>query len=264
MTHNDYKEMIPARALSALDAAEDRALTDHLATCDECRRELDEWLTTASGLAFEASPLEPSTRVKHQILTEVRELKIGRQSTNVVPFMQSKRSVWSSFGSLGAIAAALLFVGVLVYAGLLWKENRAIRSQLTVLVSENNQLKHDVELQAGLIKIISARDSKVMALGGTPMAPAANAKLVYEKTGHAMLVAQGLPKAPEGMQYQLWFIVGSEKMPGKTFSPDASGSGVMVDEVPSSAMQSAVFAITLEPTGGVKVPTGKIYLVSPA
>ena len=264
MTHNDYKEMIPARALSALDAAEDRALTDHLSTCDECRRELDEWLTTASGLVFEASPLEPSARVKHQILTEVRELKIGVQSKNVVPFVQPKRTVWSSFGSLGAIAAAILFVGVLVYAGLLWKENRAIHLQLDLLVSENKQLKHDVDLQAGLIKIFSSPGAKLMELGGTPMAPGANAKLVYEKSGHAMLMAQGLPKAPEGKQYQLWFIVGTEKMPGKTFSPDSSGSGVMVDEVPSSAMQSAVFAITLEPTGGVKVPTGKIYLVSPA
>ena len=33
MVHDDYKEMIPARALSALDAAEEQALNEHLKTC---------------------------------------------------------------------------------------------------------------------------------------------------------------------------------------------------------------------------------------
>lgn len=264
MTHNDYREMIPARALSALDAAEDRALTDHLASCEECRRELDDWQATTAGLAFEAPALEPSSHVRQKILTQVREIKVEVKSANVVPFTQPKKSVWSSFGSLGAIAAAIVFVGVLVYAGLLWKENRAIRSELNTLVAENNRLKHDTDLQAGALKILMSPGAKLMELNGTPMAPTATAKLAFMKDGHAMLMAQGLPKAPEGKQYQLWFIVGNDKMPGKTFSPDGSGSGVLVDEVPSSAMKSAVFAITLEPTGGVKVPTGQIYLVSPA
>jgi len=64
------------------------------------------------------------------------------------------------------------------------------------------------------------------------------------------------------MEYQLWFIVGKEKMPGKTFRTDGSGSGVLIDQVPAAAMNSAVFAITVEPKGGVTSPTGQIYLVS--
>jgi anti-sigma-K factor RskA len=225
---------------------------------------LNDWQATAAGLAFAAPALEPSSRVKQKILTQVRELKVEVTSSKVVPFVQPKKTVWSSFGSLGAIAAAILFVGVLVYAGLLWKENRAIRSQLETLAAETKQLREDSELLSELRGIMFAPGAKMMALNATPMAPGATAKLIYKNDGHAMLVAQGLPKAPEGKQYQLWFIVGSEKMPGKTFSPDKSGSGVLMDQVPSSAMQSAVFAITLEPTGGVKVPTGQIYLVSPA
>ena len=99
-------------------------------------------------------------------------------------------------------------------------------------------------------------------LAPTAMAPGAIAKIAYDKTGHAMLMANGLPAAPPGRQYQLWFIVGDKKMPGKTFSADASGSSMIVDQVPESAMNSAVFAITDEPMGGVPVPTGQIYLVS--
>ena len=213
MNHNDYKEMIPARALSALDATEDRVLTDHLASCEECRRELDDWQATTAGLAFEASPQEPSARVKQQILTQVREIKVEVKSSKVVPFVQPRKSVWSSFGSLGAIAAAILFLGLIVYVVLLWQENRAIRSELDTLVRENTRLKQDSELQAGMIKIFTSPGSKMMGLNATPMAPGATATLVYEKDGHAMLVAQGLPKAPEGKQYQLWLLSEPKRCP---------------------------------------------------
>ena len=62
MVHEDYKEMIPARALSALDAAEARALNEHLENCAECRKELEEWEATAAALAFAADPVEPSPK----------------------------------------------------------------------------------------------------------------------------------------------------------------------------------------------------------
>ena len=66
MVHNDYKDMIPARALSALDAAEARELDHHLAECAECRRELEEWEATAAAMAISANPLEPSPKVREQ------------------------------------------------------------------------------------------------------------------------------------------------------------------------------------------------------
>ena len=47
--------MIPARALSALDAAEARALNEHLAECAECRMELQEWEATAAAMAVSAT-----------------------------------------------------------------------------------------------------------------------------------------------------------------------------------------------------------------
>jgi anti-sigma-K factor RskA len=77
-----------------------------------------------------------------------------------------------------------------------------------------------------------------------------------------MLITQGLPRAPEGKQYQLWFIVGNNPLPGKAFTPDISGRTMMKDEIPEAARHSAVFAVTLEPTGGVRSPTGSIYLRS--
>jgi hypothetical protein len=51
-------------------------------------------------------------------------------------------------------------------------------------------------------------------------------------------------------------------MPGRTFSTDGHGKAMMEDQIPAVAMNSAVFAITLEPKDGVPAPTGTMYLRS--
>ena len=76
MVHDDYKEMIPARALSALDAAEERALNEHLENCAECRKELEDWQATASALSLAPDPVEPSPQVRERILSAKRKRSI--------------------------------------------------------------------------------------------------------------------------------------------------------------------------------------------
>jgi anti-sigma-K factor RskA len=77
------------------------------------------------------------------------------------------------------------------------------------------------------------------------------------------LMADKLPNVPQGKAYQLWFIVGKNPpMPGKTFSPDSEGKGVLQDQMPKEVLDSAIFAITLEPEGGSSAPTSPIYLRS--
>lgn len=262
MSHEDYKEMIPARALSALDAAEDRALTEHLASCVECRIELESWRETCATISLGAEPIEPSATVRDRILTQVRSDQPGALSSNVVPFPPTSKNVWSSLGTLGAIAASVLFVAMLGFAFVVWRENRTNQAELARLRADMERTRKELEEKSKAIGLISTAGSHLAELAPTPMAPGATAKIAYDKTGHAMLMAKGLPAAPAGRQYQLWFIVGDKKMPGKAFSIDESGSGMMVDQVPAAAMNSAVFAITDEPMGGVPVPTGQIYLVS--
>ena len=245
MVHNDYKEMIPVHALSALDAPDERALTEHLAECDECRRELADWEATAASLALSAKPMEPSPQVREKLLTQIRSEKSGSESgSNVIPFDRPKRNFWNSLGSLGSIAAVILFAALIVSVIVLWQQNRALR--------ERNQF----------FELLTAEGSRMAELYGTAEAANATAMLAYDRSGNAMLITHGLPRAPEGKEYQLWFIVGNNPIPGKTFAPDNNGQILMKDQVPEAARKSAVFAVTLEPTGGVQKPTGAIYLRS--
>ena len=246
MVHEDYKEMIPARALSALDAAEERALNEHLENCDECREELEEWQATAATLSVVADPVEPSPKVRERILSEVRK---ELATPEVIPFRSTSRNIWRYFGSLGAMAAVVLFTALIVGLIVIWRENRLI----------NEELARTREF----MQLATTPGAKMNVLKGVDLGSGATAKLAYDKTGHAMLMADNLPSVPRGKAYQLWFIVGKNPpMPGKTFAPNSAGEGVLTDQMPKEAMDAAIFAITLEPEGGSPAPTSPIYLRS--
>src|ERR1044071_3832355 len=146
MSHEDYKEMIPAHALSALDWTDDRALTDHFAQCVECRQELNEWAQTAAALALSSSPAEPSLLVRERILSQIRSERDESITPKIVPFKPPQKNIWGSFGSLGAVAAAVLFVLLLGYLFLLWRENRAMRQEVQTLVQENQIIQQDLKM----------------------------------------------------------------------------------------------------------------------
>jgi anti-sigma-K factor RskA len=207
MVHNDYKEMIPAHALSALEAADERALNEHLVGCAECRRDLAEWEAVSASLALSADPFEPSPQLRKKILESV---------SSVVPFARPQRNLWQRLGSLGSIAAVLAFAALVVSVIVLWQQNRTLREQ--------NEL----------YQLLTAPGSKVAQLSGTSEATTATARLAYDNNGRALLIADGLPRAPAGKEYQLWYIVNNKPLPGKTFAPDSSGRGVLKDQVPDA------------------------------
>ncbi|HEX6715634.1 MAG TPA: anti-sigma factor, partial [Pyrinomonadaceae bacterium] len=257
MVHEDYKEMIPARALSALDAAEERALNEHLDNCAECRKELEDWQATAAALAVVPDPVEPSPEVRERILNEVRK----DLSADVIPFRSTPRNVWTSFGSLGAIAAVVLFAALIVGLIVLWRQNRAAQANIATLSDQLENTRRDLQRSNEFVQLVTRPGAQVHELIGTENAAGANAKLAYDKTGNALLIAHGLPSVPKGKEYQLWFIVSGERpIPGKTFAPDNTGSATLKDSVPEKAVNGIpTFAITLEPLGGVQSPTGPMY-----
>ncbi len=246
MVHEEYKEMIPARALSALDAAEAHALNEHLENCAECRKELEEWQATAATLALTADSVEPSPAVRERILSEVRK---DLASPEVLPFRSTPRNIWSSFGSLGAMAAVVLLTALIVGLIVLWQQNGRMREELA--------------LSKQFVELVTTPGARVSELKGIDLGAGATASLAYDQNGHAMLMANKLPQPPQGKAYQLWFIVGKNPpMPGKTFSPDNTGKGMLKEQMPREAINSAIFAITMEPERGSVAPTSPIYLRS--
>ena len=273
--HQQYQELLALHALDALEAAEARPLEEHLASCAECRAALIEWRDATGLLAHASTPAAPSDELRARILAAARAETRAPQTENparVVPMpIAARRSnLWPN---ILRIAAAIAIVGLLIGMIVFWRRDVGMQRDIARLTRERNrtadQLVREREARAkerDAIAMLNSRDTRKMELAGTPAAQNARGTFVYDpKTGHGMLMTEGLPVTPADKQYEVWFIPkGHTPMPGKMFTVDSSGRAMVSDQIPQEARDHAVFAITLEPKRGVAVPTGQIYLSSPS
>jgi anti-sigma-K factor RskA len=282
--------MLAAQALDALEPAEARELAEHLAACDECGAELAVWQDTASSLAYAAPLAEPPSDLRSRILAGVRAdgakrpaakdevveggaRKASRAESKVVLFARPERNRWSTAMKVGALAASIALIAMAAALVVLWNRYNAMRQEFAQLTDrwelaqadlrrEREQLAHQQEALA----LMTSPNANVTALAGTDVATRAHGKFVYDRnTGRAMLMAYDLPPAPAGKAYQLWFIAeGKPPMPGRVFNTDSAGHAEMSEQLPEEARGASVFAVTLEPSGGVTAPTGAKYLLGSA
>lgn len=277
MSHADYKEMLPLYSLSALEVADEGVLKAHLTTCEECRAELDQWADTSSALAYAVEPLEPSPEVRSRILGSVRSLnaqaairEVGVRDpgtsepapleSNVV---QMPVRSWSFQRRIFAIAASLAFVALLASLFVVWSRNQALQTEVARLSRGLNEAQDKLARLEQDSELLNAPTLAIATLKGTEMAQKAQGKLMYDqKTGRAIFTVSNLPPVPAGKAYQLWYIKDNRAMPGAAFSIDASGSATMRDQLPPEARDAITFAVTLEPAGGVRAPTGEKYLLT--
>ena len=278
LRHEEQKELLAAHALGALDAIEVLRVEEHLSTCAECRAEMDEWRETAAALAYTVKSAEPGAGVRGRILENVRagdKPPVSKErargggeapASNVIRMSEASRFVRRSLAVSGAIAASLLIVALAASLFVTWQRLNETRAALARYEQTVSSLAKEVAQERAARELVTSPESRSAQLTGTNMAPNASAQLAFDRsTGRAKLFAYNLPAAPAGKAYQLWFISNGKVMPGRVFTPDSTGSAVMDEQVPVASLgTSPVFAVTLEPAGGVPVPTGEKYLLSPA
>lgn len=275
MEHQEYQELLALHALDALEVAEARAVAEHLEMCVQCRAELIELRDTAALLAHTAEPVEPRAQLREQILGSIRassdvDRRDSRTSAQVVRLSDRRDArAWTNFlRTAASIALVALLIGIIV----LWRRDIRLQREIAELSRQLNtqqgELAHNREALAQgreALQMLTSPGTKRMELTGTASAQNARGTLVLDpRTGHAMLMTQGLPAPPPEMAYELWFIADGRPMPGKVFTVDAAGRAMITDQVPPEARDRAVYAITLEPKQGVRAPTGAIYLSSPS
>ena len=274
MEHQEYQERLALHALDALDAEEARALEDHLQACAQCRAELIELRDAAGLLAHASTPAEPGREVRARILVKARSEQPERQSdktrARVVAMPRRATKLWPNLIRLAAgVAFVALLVGVIVF----WRRDVKSRQEIAQLSRQVNTQQHELvrdrdvlARQREALALLNSPNAKKMELTAGQTAQNARGTFVYDqKTGRAILMAEGLPATPADKAYELWFIPkGHSPMAGRMFTIDASGHAMLPEQMPAEAMESAVIAITLEPKKGSAVPTGAIYLSSPS
>lgn len=253
-----HDELLPAYAFGALEGDDLHQLEAHLATgCPECRRQLALLQGGLEALASSIPRVEPSARTRERLLHRVGDEGRGRW---MLPLRR-----------LALPAAALL--GVLVIWGgvrqaRLGREVEHLRAERDLLESQVESLGRELGVArtearrtAATLAILSTPGARAIRLAGLGPAPGAIGETFIEPGhGRAVFWAFHLPPPAPGKTYQLWWIGSAGPVSAGTFDVDARGQGrVEIDRVDRPG-EIQVWAVTLEPAGGVPQPTGAMVL----
>ena len=153
--------------------------------------------------------------------------------------MPLRRPGWSwGQRSLGIAAAVLAVVAL---------------SLSTLLVQSNSARTRVDATQAAVTRVLTAGDATVKHAsigGGTKVTV-----VVSPSQRTSVFLGDGLPAAPSGHTYELWYISAGGAVPAGTFEPDSAGH---VTKVLSGTVGGAsTIGVTVEPAGGSQQPTTK-------
>ena len=218
-------ELTAGYALDALEPEEERAYEAHLAGCPQCQEDLASFWEVTEALATATAGPDPSPELRERILAGVRA-----ERQNVVPI---RRSRVQTSRILAAVAAAAA-VAAIALGG--WA------------VSLHNRLGRNATGYAQRIAVLSDPAARTVALAK------GNGKVVADTAGHALLVVDLANRAAAGKTYELWVIPRATKTPQRAGL--IPGGGRFVVPLPQTIGKGDVVAVTLEPAGGVDVPTG--------
>jgi len=124
----------------------------------------------------------------------------------------------------------------------------------------NHQLTEELVQERVLTTLVAHTDTRVAALAGPQLTtpPAAGWIVWSPAKQRGFMVVHFLPALPVGKTYQLWAIAGQQTLSAKVFQVDTVGHTALM--VPVAVAHPDRFEITVEPTGGVAVPSGPVML----
>jgi anti-sigma-K factor RskA len=165
----DVHELTAGYALDALDPAERGRYEEHLASCEQCRDDLQGFWQVTGSLARAAGGPAPPPALRERILEQARS-----ERTNVV--LLPRRFTPRALSAVAAVAAVAA-LGLGIWATSLSRDLTDAESELAVL---------------------GHPDARTVATAE------GEANLVVTPAGEAALVVRRLAPAPEGKDYEIW------------------------------------------------------------
>lgn len=233
MERPDTHTLIAAYALDAVDADEREAFEQHLASCEECREDVDGLRRTVLRLADSAA-VPPPERLRDRVLAEVRVTPPVRDAVGAVPRRHdgapaARSRIWLA-------AAAVLAVVALGSGALAWTQYRAAdaaraeAARIATVVTDPGARLVQQRLEHG--------GTATMVVAGT----------------RAVLAGTGLPTLAPGRTYQLWVIRGT-RITSAGLGPAGSEGAGPWSRLVDGVQPGDVLAVSVEPTGGSPQPT---------
>ncbi|MGH3360394.1 MAG: anti-sigma factor [Nocardioidaceae bacterium] len=239
MTHDfEVHTLAAPYALHALPADEVQPFELHLEQCSSCRDEVDEIRDVAARLGA-AEAVVPPAELKVRVFAEIATVRplpplidasADRQPATAGP---SAWRQWWPRVSVAAAAALLVVVGVL-------------GSQLS---DANRQIDEADRLSAQIQQVATAPDMRQV----TERAGGSKAVVMSSRSADsAVVLPVGMDPAPDGRDYQAWFINGKEVRSAGVMDEDGGTAQPLAAGGLDDATQ---IGITVEPEGGSETPT---------
>lgn len=136
---------------------------------------------------------------------------------------------------------------------------RASGKQLETALAE---AKAAVDRAGALTQLATAPGLRLIDMAGAAPQPQARGRMFLSAAGELHVFVSDLKPPGEGKVFELWVIPPAGKpIPAGTFTPDATGHGMIVTKLPAGVTKLDAAAISIEPTGGSAQPTGPIPLI---
>jgi anti-sigma-K factor RskA len=226
-THKDLEGLLGAYALDAVDVDEAEAVELHLRDCPRCRAEVADHRDTAALLASAGAPAPEGVWDR---IASTLEGDVPPRLAPVVPMRRRSVPVrWmASAVAVAAVVVALLGISVVHQSRRIDRLGLALQARGI-----------DGAVNAALLDPHAHRVALTADTGGE----AADAVVLPNGTGY--LVSRNLPRLSADKAYQLWAVVGSEKI---SLGVLGNMPHVAPFSIPSGAK---VLALTVEAKGGV-------------
>ena len=286
-THEPFDELAACYALGALDGDDLTRFEAHLARgCTECEHALAQCREALVQPAVDLREVPPP-RVKRALMERLARSRARRpRPARLGPGLKWVAGVAVAAGLIASVVATYVSARYEQRLGEMAREASALREQ----ISQQRQAPRTVRYES-VTKTQEARDTaakqvpdqfdgaitsqqrqalsllrdpatRIITLAGLEPSPAAQGRMIWNAHDGGILVAAGLPPAPQDKAYELWAVVGGKPIPAGLFGVDAEGRGSARVEPLAGGPEVAQFAVTLEPAGGVPAPTGPMYLAS--
>jgi anti-sigma-K factor RskA len=270
-------------AMQLLNANESAAVSQHLASCPECKAELgrihSDLALAASTVELEAPPESARQRLMQQVASEKKMAASSQPQAQ--PQAESHPPV-PSFGRSGSIlsiedhpqkrnigrtilgiAGWAVAAGLAIAAGLQYKDRQNLRETVTSQTALVQRLTADANNAHQLMDAITDPKAVRVAMSAKPLPKAPVGGVTYNPDkGTLVFLASNLSPLKTYKSYELWVIPasGTAPIPAGTFHPDDLGNAsVIMPDLPKGVTAKA-FAVTIEAEGGSQTPTFPIIM----
>ena len=256
------QELISAYSLGVLEGEDLKVVEDFK---EKNPLEFDEMLreneTEFSRLSYAVGGNIPDSGLKKKLMSDIR----SEAEDKYLSFWERIRPFWLN---LGTAVATIIIVSLISYNFLLTKKLETkqaalsnLQNQIAAKQTEIDNLGRESMLNKQMIAFLEDPNVVIINLVNTqPDLTAVGRVLWNTKDDQAMFYGINLPQPPEGKTYQIWAIGGGDPKSAGVFNVNDIGKNVLMLKSLNDLGEIKQFAVSLEPAGGVPLPTGKIYL----